>query len=80
VDLGIIRFQADGFVVLSDRLVDLAFLVEHHAEVVVGVSVTRFQAEGFLELAARPRYIVTPRSRFAGCARFNVSRNALGTA
>jgi hypothetical protein len=30
--------------------------------------------------AARPRYIVTPRSRFTGCAKFNVSRNALGTA
>ena len=35
VGLGVIRFQADGFLVLADRLVDLAFLVEGGAEVVV---------------------------------------------
>ena len=33
---GIIRFQADGLLVLTDRLVQLAFLVEREAEVVVG--------------------------------------------
>ena len=36
VGLGVIRFQADGFLVLADRLVDLAFLGEGGAEVVVG--------------------------------------------
>ena len=33
--VGVIRFQADGFLVLADRLVGLAFLVEGGAEVVV---------------------------------------------
>ena len=46
--LGVIRFQAEGFLVLADRLVDLAFLGEGDAEVVVGLGVIRFQAEGFL--------------------------------
>ncbi len=35
--VGVIRFQADGFLELADRLVDLAFLAEGNAEVVVGV-------------------------------------------
>ena len=51
--LGVIRVQAEGCLVLADRLVALAFLVEGGAEVVVGVGVIRFQAEGFLELADR---------------------------
>ena len=34
--LGVIRFQAEGFLELADRLVDLAFLVEGDAEVVAG--------------------------------------------
>ena len=33
--VGVIRFQADGFLELADRLVGLAFLVEGDAEVVV---------------------------------------------
>ena len=32
---GKIGFQADGFLILPDRLVDLAFLVESEAEIVV---------------------------------------------
>ena len=53
VGVGVIRFQADGFLELADRLVGLAFLVEGGAEVVVGVGVIGFQADGFLELADR---------------------------
>ena len=53
VGLGVIRFQAEGFLELADRLVDLAFLAEGDAEVVVGLGVIRFQADGFLELADR---------------------------
>ena len=33
---GIIRFQADGFLELADRVVDLAFLFDGDTEVVVG--------------------------------------------
>ena len=51
--LGVIRFKADGFLELADRLVDSAFPAEGVAEVVVGVGVIRFQAKGFLELADR---------------------------
>ena len=43
-----IRFEAEGILILADRLVDLAFLVESHAEVVVGIGVAGFQADGFL--------------------------------
>ena len=51
--LGVIRFQADGFLVLADGLVGLAFPGEGDAEVVVGLGVIRLQADGFLELADR---------------------------
>ena len=54
VGLGVIRFQADGFLILADRLVSLAFLDEGGAEIVVGIGVIRLQADGFLELADRP--------------------------
>ena len=48
---GVIRFEADGFLILADGLVGLAFLDEGDAEVVVGVGVIRFEADGFLVLA-----------------------------
>ena len=51
--LGVIGFQADGFLELADRLVDLAFHGQGGAEVVVGLGVIGFQADGFLELADR---------------------------
>jgi hypothetical protein len=50
---GIIRFQADGFLELADRVVDLAFPAEGGAEVVVGSGVIRFQADGLLVLTDR---------------------------
>ena len=53
MSLGVIRFQAEGFLELADRLVGLAFLAEGDAEVVVGLGVIRFQADGFLVLADR---------------------------
>ena len=46
----IIRVQADGFLELADGLVELAFLDEGGAEVVVCLGVIRFQADGFLKL------------------------------
>ncbi len=49
--LGVIRFQAEGFLELADGLVELAFPAEDVAEAEVGLGVIRFQAEGFLELA-----------------------------
>ena len=49
--IGVIRFEADGFLKLADRLVNPAFLVEGDAKVVVGLGVIRFEAEGFLKLA-----------------------------
>ncbi len=51
--VGVIGFQADGFLIVSDGLVDLAFLVEGNAEVVVGHGVIGFQPDRFLELADR---------------------------
>ncbi len=51
--LGVIRFEADGFLELADGLVDPALLEEGDAEVVVGVGVIRFEADGFLILADR---------------------------
>ncbi len=53
VGLGVIRFQAEGFLELTDRLVYLAVLAQGGAEVVVGLGVIRFQAEGFLVLPDR---------------------------
>ena len=50
---GVIRFQADGFLVLADRLVGLALPAEGVAKVVVGVGKIGFQAEAFLVLADR---------------------------
>ena len=47
--LGVIRFQADGFLKLDDRLVDSAFLEEGDAKVVVSLGVIGFQADGFLD-------------------------------
>ena len=48
---GIIRFQVDRFLVLADRLIQLAFPHEGKAEIVVGRGVIRFQADGFLVFA-----------------------------
>ena len=45
VGVGVIRFEADGFLELADRLVDLAFPAEGDAEVLVGLGIIRFQAE-----------------------------------
>ncbi len=49
----VIRLQVEDCLVLADRLVGLAFLVEDVAEVVVGVGVIRFHAEGCPVLADR---------------------------
>ena len=45
---GVTRVEADGLLVLADRLVGLAFLAVDGAEVVVGVGIIRFEADGFL--------------------------------
>jgi len=49
--LGVIRFEANGFLKLADRVVGLEFVEEGSAEIVVGLSVIRFEADGFLKLA-----------------------------
>ena len=42
--VGLIRFQPEGFPEYANRLINLAFLDEGDAEVVVGEGVIRFQA------------------------------------
>ena len=65
VGVGVIWFQADGFLELADRLVGLAFLVEGDAEVVVGEVVVlrdfkRMPEQGFTVL---PITHLLPRQR-----------------
>src|ERR1039458_4062619 len=49
--LGVIRFQAERFLELTNRLVNSVLSGEGNAEVAVGLGVIRLPAEGFLELA-----------------------------
>src|ERR1035438_4956583 len=49
--LGVIRFQAERFLELTDRLVNSVLSGEGNAEVAVGLGVIRFQPNGLLELA-----------------------------
>ena len=52
--LGVIRFQADGFLELADRLVHFGLSCRGRCRGCCGrSSVIRFQAEGFLVLADR---------------------------
>src|ERR1039458_6048759 len=51
--LGVIRLQAEGFLKLTDRLVQPALPAQGDAEAVVGDDVIRFEPEGFLKLADR---------------------------
>jgi len=50
---GVIGFEADGFLELTDRLIHLAYLAQNNAKAVVRHGVIRFEADGFLELGNR---------------------------
>ena len=45
---GVVWLEADGFLILIDCPVNLAFVEEGDAEVEVGVGVIRFEADDFL--------------------------------
>ena len=63
--VGVIRFQAEGFLVLADRFVDLAFLAEGNAEVIVRVVIVRRDFERMPEQGFRvlPIANLLPRQR-----------------
>jgi DNA gyrase subunit A len=52
--LVVIRFQTEGFLVLTNGRVNLALVEEGGTEVVVGLGEIRFQADGFLVLTNGP--------------------------
>jgi len=70
-----IRFGGDGFLKLVDGLVDLAFLGERVAEVVVGLGVIRLQADGLPVLAERLVQLAFPA---AGVAEVVVGVGVIG--
>ena len=51
--VSVVRFQADGFLILADRLLYLAFLVEGFAEGLVGLREPGLNLHHFLKVGNR---------------------------
>jgi len=61
--IGVIWVKADGFLILTDGLINLAFLAEGGAKVVVRFGVIWFVLDGFLEIGGSlPRSAVVKKA------------------